>query len=534
MLYVLMLFTAISNAQFYGPDDFRISDAGGFGNNLIAVDFPDMAYNPVTQNYLVVWESDDTDQIGVVDNNTQIVGRFVDLNGVILGNDFLISSLNLGDNMLTNTRPRVAYNSVDNNFMVVYEAEFMIDRREIFGVIVDANGVITTPDFRITSTSNAINPTIKSRTPAISYNPVLNEYFMVYVYVIESTPTMPGTVEIEGQRISSNGALLGSTIFITDSSTGAQTNSSIPDVIFNSQTNEYVVTYSASPLPLEEEAYVTIVSQNGTVGIATQISNRGSISNVAFGAIMVRAAWDQINNQYLFVYESPNNSANEFDVFGVIYDNTMNVVVPEFEISMVAGSSTTNDAVTPDVEWLPGDNNYYVVFRANPFFTNRNEVEIFMRSVSNTGTVGTNLLRVSSAPVDEAGSARFPRILSNGNSALLTVYAAEDTSPASMMVDREYEIYGQFYGSPTLSVASNNDQVLSVFPNPVANTLAIDSNSETLLSYSICNVMGKEVIAAETDVSGIQIIDLSKLSAGLYFLNVTTDSRTEVHKILKK
>ena len=534
LFYTLICITAIANAQFYGPDDFRISDAGGFGNNLIEVDFPDMAYNTVSQNYLVVWESDDIDQVGVVDNNIQIIGRFVDLNGNVQGNDFLISSLSLGQSMLTNTRPRVSYNSTNNNYLVVYEGEFNNGEREIFGVIVDANGVITTPDFRITTRGASGVTTTSSRSPGLTYNPTLNEYLVVYVYIVEATSTTPATVEIEGQRLSSTGALLGTTISITDSTTGAQTNSSIPDVIFNSQTNEYVVTYSASPLPLEEEAYVTIVSQSGTVGTTTRLSNRGSIDNLSFAFKYVRAAWDELNNQYLFVYDADNTTNGEIDVFGVIYDSTMSLVVPEFEISMVAGTSTRHDAVSPDVEWLPGDNNYYVVFRANPFFTNRNEVEIFMRSVSNVGAVGTNLLRVSSAPIDEAGSARFPRILSNGNSALLTVYAAEDTSPASMMVDREYEVYGQFYGSPTLSVASSDDQLLSVFPNPVESKLFIDRNGETLLSFSIFNVMGKEVSAAKINESSIQTIDLSELSAGLYFLNIITDSHSEVHKILKK
>jgi hypothetical protein len=534
LFYLLIFLCATANAQFYGPDDFRISDAGGFGNNLIEVDFPDLAYNSSNQNYLVVWESDDTDQIGVVDNNTQIIGRFVDLNGVIQGNDFLISSLSLGQSMLTNTHPRVSYNSNNNTFLVVYEGEFNNGEREIFGVIVDANGVIITPDFRITTRGASGVTTTSSRYPGITYNPTLNEYLVVYVFIIEATSTRPAMVEIEGQRLSSTGALLGSTIPITDSTSGAQTNSSIPDVIFNSQTNEYVVTYSASPLLLEEDAYVTIVSQNGTVGTTTRLSNRGSIDNLSFASKYVRAAWDKLNNQYLFVYDADNSTNGEIDVFGVIYDSTMSLVVPEFEISMVAGSSTRHDAVSPDVEWLPGDNNYYVVFRANPFFTNRNEVEIFMRSVSNVGVVGSNLLRVSSAPVDEAGSARFPRVLGNGNSALLTVYAAEDTSPSSMMVDREYEVYGQFYGSPTLSVTSINNQLLSVYPNPVKNRLNIDGNDETFLSIHLYDVMGKNVFSKITDTTDLQSIDFSYVPQGLYFLKVTTTRSTETFKVYKK
>ncbi|PQJ30968.1 hypothetical protein BST92_03045 [Nonlabens arenilitoris] len=527
----LLLFIAIqfSSAQFYGPNDFRISDAGGFGSTITEVDFPDLAYNFTIQNYLVVWDSDDTDQNGVVNNNNQIIGRFTDLNGNIQGNDILISSLNLGNNQRRNLHPRITFNTTDNNYLVVYQGDFNSNKTEAYGVIVNQDGTLNTTDFRISFT--AANE--DGRSPAIAYNPNLNEYLAIFISRILSTSTTPARVEITGQRISNTGVLLGNAFDITNSITaGAQTNGSIPDIIFNPLSNEYLVTYVTSPITNEEEAYATIVSQTGVVGNTVRLSNRGAIDNSGFVNKSVRAAHSIIDNSYLFVYEADNSTAGEYDVFGVIYDAAMNLLVPEFEISQVGGSDTRLDAVIPHVEWLPADNMFYVVFQANPFFSDRNEREIFMRSVSSTGTVGANLLRVSEAPVAAAGSATQPRIVSNGDGALLTVYKAEDTSTQSMMVNGEFEIYGQFYGTATFNEAEQELTAINLYPNPALNEIYI-TGLDHIFSFSVYDAIGKQVFKKQNHSSD-QPISITDFSKGLYFIEIELAERKEVIKFIKE
>lgn len=260
--------------------------------------------------------------------------------------------------------------------------------------------------------------------------------------------------------------------------------------------------------------------------------NRGAIDNSGFANKSVRAAHSNIDNSYLFVYEADNSTAGEYDVFGVIYDATMNLLVPEFEISQVGNSDTRLDAVIPHVEWLPADNMFYVVFQANPFFSDRNEREIFMRSVSSTGTVGTNLLRVSEAPVAAAGSATQPRIVSNGDGALLTVYKAEDTSTQSMMVNGEFEIYGQFYGTATFNEAEQELTAINLYPNPALNEIYI-TGLDHIFSFSVYDAIGKQVFKKQNHSSD-QPISITDFSKGLYFIEIELAERKEVIKFIKE
>ncbi|PQJ14289.1 T9SS type A sorting domain-containing protein [Nonlabens tegetincola] len=531
--YILLFTTFICQAQFYGPDDFRISDAGGFGNTTPSVDFPDIAYNSNNHTYLAVWESADTDFNGVVANNSQIIGRFIDLNGNVLGNDILISSLNLGQAPLENRFPRVAFNSSNNTFLVVYQGQLNANKSEIYGVVLDQNGSIISSDYRITNSGSSGNSSIDARTPALVYNSLLNEYFMTYIMVSQATSTANGSLELYGQRLNQNGLQTGTSFPITNSANGIQTNGSIPDVIFNPNAREYAVTYVASPINNQEEAFVTIVSENGNLVNQYRLSNRGSINSNSFGNKWVRAAYSTTDNRYIFVYEADNSRAGEIDVFGVIYDDSMNILVPEFEISQVGAQSTRHFAAAADVDWNPNDNTFYVVFNANPFFSNRFEREIFMRTVTTTGVTGNSLLRVSAAPVNADGSAFLPRIVSNGQAALLIVYKAEDTSSGSMMVNQEYEVYGQLYGSSTLSLDPNQQSQIEFYPNPSKDFIFIEGNGDVEKSVTISSLSGTQLLQHHEINQNLTKIDISNLATGVYFLTVTSNNDIITWKFIK-
>ncbi|ARN78997.1 hypothetical protein BST97_13920 [Nonlabens spongiae] len=527
-LICLVLFNvSVINAQFYGPDDFRISDAGGSGSTNSTVEFPDVDYGFSNQQFLAVWSSDDTDQPGVIDNDKQILGRFIDLSGNLIGSDFLISSLNLG-NTSENEFPRVAYNSSDDNFMVVYQGEPTNGEDEIYGVVLDPNGMVVSADFRITDFGGS-SSSRDIRTPGIAYNPNLNEFLVVFI--TSDFLSSPTVVDIEGQRVGPTGNLIGNRFSVSSINT-AEVNGSIPDVIFNNDTNEYVVTYVASPISNQEGPYATIVAQDGQVGSTTALSTRGSISPSSFGNRWVRAAHNPVDHTLLFVFDMDNSRSGEIDVIGAIYDNAMNILVPEFDISRVGNSDTRYDAATPDVTWLPSDNLFYVVYRANPFLSNRSEREIFMNSVSSTGSLG-NRLQVSSAPIDEEGNAKLPRVVSNGDGALLTVYEAEDTSTTNMMVNGEYEIFGQLYGTPTLSSEIEEMIDFIIYPNPAEDYIYLTGLTKNLKEIKIINELGQTVLKESLDFEVMNQLNIGNLTSGIYFLEAMTPSGSVVFKFVK-
>ena len=78
-----------------------------------------------------------------------------------------------------------------------------------------------------------------------------------------------------------------------------------------------------------------------------------------------------------------------------------------------------------------------------------------------------------------------------------------------------------------LDVNEINDRV-SVYPNPVNNTLFIVCNSEC--SYVLYNGMGQEM--ASGTAQGTQSINVSEMPKGIYFLRLTTGTQVNVQKVV--
>jgi len=87
-----------------------------------------------------------------------------------------------------------------------------------------------------------------------------------------------------------------------------------------------------------------------------------------------------------------------------------------------------------------------------------------------------------------------------------------------------------------ISITSSNHNLLSedlinVFPNPTTNHLSIDVNDLTGISYLLYNSLGQQVLNGNI-TDDITNINTSKLSAGIYFLNVQMEEGMVNVKIL--
>lgn len=71
-----------------------------------------------------------------------------------------------------------------------------------------------------------------------------------------------------------------------------------------------------------------------------------------------------------------------------------------------------------------------------------------------------------------------------------------------------------------------------VFPNPAFNTLTISSNEINSYNLVATDISGK--IVMQKSISGLEnTIDISSLSSGAYFFNLTSENKTETVKIIK-
>ncbi len=80
-----------------------------------------------------------------------------------------------------------------------------------------------------------------------------------------------------------------------------------------------------------------------------------------------------------------------------------------------------------------------------------------------------------------------------------------------------------------LSVNQNAIAGLKVYPNPVINgTLFIDTDSNSVKTVSIFDVLGKQVVKASTE----QTVNVSNLKGGVYIVKITEDGKTATRKLV--
>src|SRR3989304_5491550 len=167
-----------------GANDFRISDMGPDGNTSFGAFNPAVAYNRVNNEYLVVWQGDD-DTAPLVDNELEIFGQRIDAApGAQLGtNDFGIRHMGPnGDTSFVAVGPAVAYNRVNNQYLVVWHgddntAPLVAGEFEIFGQRIDAatGAELGGNDFRVSDMGPDGNTSFDAFTPAGAYNRPNNE-----------------------------------------------------------------------------------------------------------------------------------------------------------------------------------------------------------------------------------------------------------------------------------------------------------------------------------------------------------------------
>ena len=167
-----------------GADDFMIDD--GVRSAKVAA----VAYNSTTADYLVVWWSSD-----------HVVVRRLDAGGLPLTEELLIADVFLA----VGSSLEVAYDEKDNEYLVVwYDGDDSLapGEFEIFGQRLDATGAeIGADDFRISDMGTEGDPEADARSPDVAYDPIVNQYLVVWHGDDGTPPLGEGEWEIFGQRI---------------------------------------------------------------------------------------------------------------------------------------------------------------------------------------------------------------------------------------------------------------------------------------------------------------------------------------------
>jgi hypothetical protein len=202
------------------------------------------------------------------------------------------------------TRPAIAFNSTDNQYLVVWEQENAATNGttdEIFGQLLLGDGTKIGGPFRI-STSDFVGDELGAGHPDVTYDSQDNQYYVVW----ESDYGSRDYFRIRGREIEADGTLVGSEYRISPTIPGV-TDTWHPAVVYNTTNHRYAVTWE-------------------------QTREFGSGSNGVLSEI-----WISVSD----AYEPP----------GVVY----------FDIQPIE-STPTQDGFAPDIEYNAVDNQYLVVW----------------------------------------------------------------------------------------------------------------------------------------------------------------------------
>ena len=299
--------------------NFRISQSGGLGGLNIDAEDGDVTYNATNNEFLVVWEADPAD------GEDEVYGQRISAVGAEIGtNDFRISTIGAdGDTALDAFDPTVVWNSVSNEYLVVYEADEVSAFSKTYGTRLSNTGAILgTADFEIISGANDTQDTDDAN---VTYNAMTNQY------LVSSDINIDGKQLIYTQLVNANGTLSGAINNVSDLVPGnVDFDNQAASLAYFSQSNEYVAVFQAEDnqngqVDNEFEIYAQRISATNvdTGDEDEKISNNGGVGDAQFDPDIPSVAYSPNSNVGLIVYQSDDNAGalvdNKFEIYGQLY-----------------------------------------------------------------------------------------------------------------------------------------------------------------------------------------------------------------------
>jgi hypothetical protein len=266
----------------------------------------DVAWNSANNQYMVVWDAMGLpDEI----IRFEIFGQLLDGSGVAVGKNFRISNTTEQGAEFNAGGPQVAYNSTNNQYLVVWSGPFKVkSQNEIWAQGLTAQGAQIgkgNGDFPVSQVSTNIGSDRDAGAPQVVYNSVSNEYFVVFQANAVAGVDNVQANEVFGQRI--NAATLQETgpndFRISDTPGSFRNRADNPRIAFNSSDKEYLVIWRGIRRDTPSEIFGQRVSLMGTeLETDFQVSNivaAGKDRTVNLPAVV----YDTRDGEYLAVWE---------------------------------------------------------------------------------------------------------------------------------------------------------------------------------------------------------------------------------------
>lgn len=422
---------------------------------------PRVAYNATANGYLAVWEH----AYSITDYD--IYSRRVDAGGAPLGSEIGVITTQTHQN-----HPDVAANPAANEYFIVWEHEYSATDNDIHAWRMTSTGTLIGSELTI-----AANTAFESY-PAVAYNPISNEYLVVYQRRVGSDEF--AQYDIYAQRVHPEGVLIGSPILVA----GSTLNEIYPAV---ARGDGYLVGWQGR--------------QSGTGDYGIYGQRLGDLGTLIGGAIAIstwgedqlapRVAYSNVDNSYLVVLEDHHyGAANGWDIYGQIVktDGTLGSSL------VIAGGSDIRNQFNPDIAYSLAGRSYLVTWELE---YGASDHDIYGRRVAYDGSQPESGFGISYLSSNEARLA----VAAGGGWTLLAVWE-DSRNYATQGVD----IYGDLR---TLSIPTFAGHVYSGATGDTTTPLA-DVTVELYCSNTI-GYLGELIAASATNSQGEYTLPAYKL-----------------------
>lgn len=257
---------------------------------------PDLAYDPVNNRYLAVWEDSRN-------GPRDIFGQIIDTDGTLVGENFLISGA-----AGIQERAHAAYNAVSQRFLVVW-ADFRnhpISGADIHAQFVDPNGALDGESFSISSDA----PGDQFR-PHLAYDGVDDLFLVAWTDCRNDIANCmahkgPGT-DIFAQVVLGDGTLSGSNFPIAADPAAAFRS----PVAFSPTDRVFLVVWTDGRNfeTAENDIFMQAVNADGTL-----LGGNIPVVNAASDQLRGNVAYDTVDDKFLVTYT--DHALGTADLFG--------------------------------------------------------------------------------------------------------------------------------------------------------------------------------------------------------------------------
>jgi hypothetical protein len=383
---------------------FRISNVGPDGVIQAAPVDAAVAYNASNNQYLVAWSGDGSG----VDEEREIFAQRVGPTGEQLGGDFRISTTGpVNDPARDAVDPTVAYNSRTGGYLVAWEADpFTNDNeREIFAQRLSATGGEQGGDTRVSNVGADGDAGRDGTDAAIAYNSIENQYLVAFR---ANNLATSGEYEIYARRLSAGAAQLGGEFRVSTVGIDGDTSHGVedPSTAYNPRDSQYLVAWEADGTAIDNkyEIFAQRLSSSGSeLGPDTRISFTGALDDPDQTSIGPAAiGFSPTGSEYLLAWVGDGTDASgEPDTKEEIFAQRVSRFGRPLDGNVRISHTPPVDfadhgASSPDLAPRIGSTEYLVSFTADPFAEN-NENEVFVHRLESQRCGGRRATMVGSA-----------------------------------------------------------------------------------------------------------------------------------------